>query len=146
MRKVLLASDGSLHSLETARVLGRLLGSMSAARVTVVTVTQMPEDRNMTDVYGNKVALDVPVDVLLRRSAEPVLHATIQALGLPEEQVDTEVQVGDPAEGIIDLAKAEEYDLIVVGSRGLGPVREILLGSVSQKVLHAAPCPVLVVR
>lgn len=54
--------------------------------------------------------------------------------------------VGDCADEILDVAEAESADMIVMGRRGLGRVRETLLGSVSQKVLHHAPCTVVIVH
>lgn len=54
--------------------------------------------------------------------------------------------VGDPAEEIIRYADEGEYDLIVVGGRGRSPLRGLLLGAVSAKVLHHAKQPVLIVR
>lgn len=146
MRRVLLATDGSQGSLRAARTLGAMLECMPEVEVTVLYVAHVPRELYMTDVYGNKVVPEIPLDVMIRRSAEPILNATIEALGIPRERVRAEVQVGEPAEEITDLARLEDYDLIVVGSRGLGPVKEILLGSVSNRVLHTAPCPVLVVR
>jgi nucleotide-binding universal stress UspA family protein len=54
--------------------------------------------------------------------------------------------VGDPASVLVEEARNWEADLIVVGTRGLGPGERIMLGSVSTKVVHHAPCDVLVVR
>ena len=56
------------------------------------------------------------------------------------------VTQGDPAQVIIELAKAKSYDLIIMGTRGRTPFQELLIGSVSQKVMHHASCPVMVVR
>jgi len=53
---------------------------------------------------------------------------------------------GDPAKVIIELAKAKSYDLIIMGTRGRSSFQELLIGSVSQKVMHHASCPVMVVR
>ena len=53
---------------------------------------------------------------------------------------------GRPADVIVDLGEEVEADLIVVGSRGLGAVGRLLVGSVSEGVVHHAPCPVLIVR
>jgi nucleotide-binding universal stress UspA family protein len=53
---------------------------------------------------------------------------------------------GDPAQVIIELAKAKSYDLIIMGTRGRTAFQELLIGSVSQKVMHHASCPVMVVR
>jgi nucleotide-binding universal stress UspA family protein len=53
---------------------------------------------------------------------------------------------GDPADEIVTAARDEGYDLIVVGHRGLSPIKAFLLGSVSSRVVTHAPCSVLVVR
>ena len=54
--------------------------------------------------------------------------------------------VGHPFVEIIRYAKANEIDLIVIGTHGRGPVKHLLLGSVAEKVVRKAPCPVLTVR
>ncbi len=59
-------------------------------------------------------------------------------------EVEGQVLAGDPAGAILADAASQRADMIVVGSRGLGGIRSALLGSVSQKVLHDATCPVLV--
>lgn len=58
--------------------------------------------------------------------------------------VTTELRTGDYADEILDLATEHDAAMIVVGRRGLGRLREALLGSVSQKVLHHAPCTVVI--
>lgn len=146
MKKVLLGTDGSEHSLRAATVLGKMVADMPEVSVTVVYVVHVPPELHMSDVYGNKVVPEIPLDVMIRRSAEPIINRTVEALGLPKQRIHSEVQVGDPAEELVELARLEEYDLIVVGSRGVGPLQELILGSVSNKVLHGANCPVLVVR
>jgi nucleotide-binding universal stress UspA family protein len=60
--------------------------------------------------------------------------------------VERSVTVGRPADEIISAAEAPGVDLVVVGARGLGPLQRLLLGSVSERVLHHVDCPVLVVR
>jgi nucleotide-binding universal stress UspA family protein len=146
VKKILLATDGSEHSLHAARVLGDLIASQPEAQVTLIHVAHVPQSFYITDENGNKVTPEVPMDIMIRRSAEPILRRTLSALGLPESRTVVEVQVGDPAEEIVDLARLEAYDMIVMGCRGIGQVKELLMGSVSHKVLHTAPCPVLVVR
>jgi nucleotide-binding universal stress UspA family protein len=61
-------------------------------------------------------------------------------------QVETLLKLGDHAQVIIDIASKNNYDLIMMGSRGLSVFKELLLGSVSFKVMHHARCPVMVVR
>lgn len=146
MKKVLLATDGSDSSMHAARVLGDLIANQPEAQVTVLHVAHVPRSYFFTDENGNKVTPEVPMDIMIRRSAEPILRRTLSALGLPEDRVVTEVQVGEPAEEIVDLARLEGYDLIVMGTRGIGQMKELLIGSVSHRVLHTAPCPVMVAR
>jgi len=60
--------------------------------------------------------------------------------------VTTQICAGDIADEILDVADVEMADTLVLGRRGLGRVREALLGSVSQKVLHHAACTVVIVK
>lgn len=53
---------------------------------------------------------------------------------------------GDTAQGIVDCAQKGGFDMIVMGSRGLGKLKDIVLGGVSSKVLQRAKCPVLIVK
>ena len=56
------------------------------------------------------------------------------------------VEIGSPAETIVDVCEREKYNLIIMGSRGLGAIQQIFMGSVSQYVLSHAPCPVMIAR
>lgn len=56
------------------------------------------------------------------------------------------VWTGDPGDMIVAAAEAERADIVVIGSNGRGAVGRFLLGSVSERVVREAPCPVLVVR
>lgn len=64
----------------------------------------------------------------------------------PEIKTDICVEIGIPSEVIVEKAQDGQYDIIVMGSRGLGKIKSIFLGSVSQYVLRYAHCPVLIVR
>lgn len=70
------------------------------------------------------------------------------AVGSIEENVEVEAvsRRGDPAEVLADVAQEQGAQLIVVGDRGLSAVKRFLLGSVSNKLAHHAPCNVLIVR
>jgi nucleotide-binding universal stress UspA family protein len=57
----------------------------------------------------------------------------------------TRAEIGDPAQRILEVATQERADAIVAGKRGRGPLAALLLGSVSQKLVSLAPCPVIVV-
>jgi nucleotide-binding universal stress UspA family protein len=68
---------------------------------------------------------------------------------LGEEEIDSSLESilgSNPSRALVDTAKAENFDLIVVGSRGLGNAAAFLLGSVSKQVVSKASCDVLVVK
>jgi nucleotide-binding universal stress UspA family protein len=60
--------------------------------------------------------------------------------------VEAVAMEGDPASKIVGYADKGGFDMIVMGSRGLGRFKEMMLGSVSSKVLHHAKCSVLIVK
>ena len=73
-------------------------------------------------------------------------HAKKRAEKAGARNVTTHICAGDIADEILDVAEAEKAGILVLGRRGLGRVRETLLGSVSQKVLHHADCTVVIVK
>jgi nucleotide-binding universal stress UspA family protein len=77
-----------------------------------------------------------------RKLAEASLEETVAKVGTAGVSVTPILREGQPAD--ILCAEAAEADLLVVGSRGLGGFRGLLIGSVSQQVVHHAPCPVVV--
>ncbi len=74
------------------------------------------------------------------------LGAIDGAVGEGAVPVAEHVTIGHPAKEICAYAKDQGHDLVVMGSRGRSEVQELMVGSVSQAVLHHAPCPVMVVR
>jgi nucleotide-binding universal stress UspA family protein len=65
---------------------------------------------------------------------------------LTEVRTSTEVLFGNPARCIVTAANVERSDLIVMGTHGHGPIMHMLMGNVAERVVRAAPCPVLTVR
>ena len=75
------------------------------------------------------------------------MHRAEERCGeLGVDVAETSVRSGDYADEIIEAAESAGADMIVIGSRGLGPVKRTVLGSVSQKVLHHATQTVVVVK
>ena len=69
-----------------------------------------------------------------------------EAMGEADVHVTEYVDLGPPAARIVDRAKHGGYDLVVMGRRGLTPMKEMLVGSVSDRVLRLCHCPVTVVH
>ena len=83
---------------------------------------------------------------LLYISIKKILEQAIKRVEDIPKGVKTEVLEGPPAEAILEISKTRNNDLIVMGTRGLGRLSGLLLGSQSQKVIAHAQCPVLLVR
>jgi nucleotide-binding universal stress UspA family protein len=85
--------------------------------------------------------------VLERRSRlEGVLSRVASRFKERVASLESSAIVGRPAEEIVAAAREPGVDLVVMGARGLGPVRRLALGSVSDRVLRRADCPVLIVK
>jgi nucleotide-binding universal stress UspA family protein len=84
--------------------------------------------------------------VNLGEVAEQVLARTAKRVEEQGVQVDYSAEEGDPAEVLIEVADREGADLIVVGNKGMTGAKRFFLGSVPNKVIHHAPCGVMVVR
>lgn len=82
----------------------------------------------------------------LERDARQRLDELLKAGQGEKRRVETALQWGRPYSEIVQYARHHAIDLIVMGTHGRGPVAHLLLGSVAEKVLRAAPCPVLTVR
>lgn len=82
----------------------------------------------------------------IREGVDLELSDAQRALAGPGREIRTTLLFGRPASAIVDEAGRTGADLVVVGSRGRGPIATALLGSVSAEVLDHAPCPVLVAR
>ena len=137
-RHVVVAIDGSEHSdraLECARSLAARFGS------TLRLVHAFP---HTSDLLGYE---DYEGLIARREMAgQAVLDRARARLDGSGAEIHEELLEGPAAEAILSVAEARHADLIVMGSRGLGGLRGLLLGSVSHKVLQSAHCPVLVVR
>ncbi|HLC24067.1 MAG TPA: universal stress protein [Nitrosopumilaceae archaeon] len=94
---------------------------------------------------GDSAATFELIDELRAKGSELLEQCKKQALQ-SSVQVETVLEQGDYAHEIIEVAKRKDCELIIMGSRGMSPIKELLLGSVTLKVMHHASCPVMVVR
>ena len=142
--RYILATDGSEPSLKAARFLAHRLRPGDEDQVFVIHVFPLPSDR---ECYRGVIELpDRTDDERVRRVAEPVLAKTVGVLSGLEGPCEQVILVGNPAEEIVGFAMNLHVDLIVAGTRGRSPARELYLGSVSSALVHHALCSVLIVR
>ncbi len=138
--KILVPVDGSensLRALDQALFLAKVAGSG---------VTAMHIIENPPTVYVESQKLLNDVMAKYRIESAKVLDKCKQIAEKSGIAIDTVIAEGDPASNITGYAHKENFDIIVIGSRGLGRFKEVVLGSVSSKVLHHAKCSVLVVK
>ncbi len=137
--KILVGIDGSEHSFKAAQIAGEMARKLSAESLRVVACYE-PLIDYATMLYMEEIAS--------RRIsiAESNVKRAIEEIGEVPFMVESDVCEGTPAESILMAAKKYNIDLIVMGTRGLGQLAGLLLGSQSQKVIAHADCPVLLVR
>jgi nucleotide-binding universal stress UspA family protein len=123
-------------AIEMTKVHGSRLHVVTAYEAVLPALSQQERD-----ALGELAWMASPGERAERLVAEAARHA--EAAGI---EVETHVHAGDAAHALIDVAEARGADLIVVGDKGLSSPARFLLGSVPSKVVHHAPCHVLVVR
>ncbi len=137
MGRIVVGVDSSLTSLKALRwalAEAKLRGSS----VELVHAFPRPE------LVGMTMVVTLPSDDELREASEQVIGDALEAVGGADGvEVARHVGAGGPASVLVETAK--DADLLVIGSRGLGGFRGMLLGSVTQQVIAHAPCPIVVI-
>jgi nucleotide-binding universal stress UspA family protein len=148
MKRILVGVDGSPASLKAVE-LAADLAKKCGAEITLLTV--VPRSPPAVDAgyeeYARIEHIQEPPKEFVVAAAEKVLdRARRMAVAKGATPIAAESAFGDPTRELIAEAEDRNADLVVVGSRGHGRLAGLLLGSVAQKLVSHAPCPVLVVR
>jgi nucleotide-binding universal stress UspA family protein len=144
LKRILVATDFSEPS-EAALVYGRELARNFGASLTVLHVV----DNILARAYGADGM--VLVDPELQREIDAAARQQLDALLFEEDRrtlgaTAATVASNTPAAAIVAYANERRFDLIVMGTHGRGAVAHLLMGSVTERVVRTAPCPVLTVR
>lgn len=137
-KNILIAFDGCDHAIKAAQIAGDMARSMEADLVIVTAFDPIPSylgepnRQNVITAHMDK--------------AEKAVEKGQQEVGQINGKVEKELLEGPAAEAILHVAEVRGNDLIIMGTRGAGGLKSLLLGSQSQKVVSHAPCPVLLVR
>ncbi len=143
--RVLLAYDGSAGADAARELLGRLR-LPAHAEIAVAAVLETGPDLVGAPESGVAPSYAHETERRIVKDLDLQLWNVAAPLRAPERSCETRVLRGRPASALIEEARRWCADLIVLGSRGHGPLESLLLGSVSAEVVDHAPCPVLVAR
>lgn len=146
--KILIATDGTEHSREALdAVLYLNLSDGDEIKVISVVDMAMPP---AVDLYGGFLPATNEFETAIRANIEKIIEEAGRHLrdniSNDKIHISTETFSGSPESRIVETAEEMPADMIIVGSHGYNRWERLLLGSVSDSVVHHAPCSVLVVR
>lgn len=147
VKSILVPTDGSGHARKAIELATDMALQYDAALhlLHVVSESTIPED--VLEYIKVEKIEKPPERVYLHKIGEGIVAAAErEAKGKGLNEVYAEVVQGDPAEIIINYAREKGVDMIVLGSRGLGQIRGVFLGSVSSKVCQVADCTCVTVK
>jgi len=137
-QRILLAADGSAHSVRVAEKAADLAKISGESEITVVYVIDGQTSKE--DVLHNPDPSAVEEKRKLR------LHPVTSIFNSENIKFKLQKLLGEPGQAIVDFANSHEFDVVVVGSRGLNKLQEMVLGSVSHKVAKRVKAPVMIVK
>lgn len=143
MYKFLLATDGSENSLRAAKHLVDISKVHAEAEINIIAVYEAM-------FIGGEAALAMidrkEILAYARKSAQEVMDKTTAVFKEAGIEVKEIIVEGDPGPTIVETAKSLGVNQIVIGTRGMGKVKELFMGSVSRKVVHLSPYPVMLIK
>ena len=129
-------SDNSYRALDSALLLSEKLGSN-------ITVVHVMEQVPITHIESEKLLSELLE--AYKKENQDILSKCSEIATQKGLTIKTLLQ-GNPASVILDYSKKEKFELVILGSRGMGKFKELILGSVSSKIVHHSPCAVLLIR
>ncbi len=137
-KKIMLASDGSEHSLRAAEKAIEIAKCDPTSFVEVVYVADNSKAKSEVLQNWNQLGVEESRSRKIKKTEDKAKEAGIQ--------FEVKILRGEPAPTLIEYANDNKFDVIVIGSRGLNVLQEMVLGSVSHKVAKHVKCPVLIVK
>jgi nucleotide-binding universal stress UspA family protein len=149
MNRILVPVDGSQESMkatEEAVSYAKKFG----AEMTLICVVEVENDVSYTELgivaSGEYLGLRDTLIGIKKESSEKLLDAIVEKVDGAGVEIKRLIKVGSAHPEIIEEATRGKYDLIVMGHRGLNPVKRFFMGSVAKRVIEDAPCSVLIVK
>lgn len=146
---ILVPTDGSEHARKAVRLAVDLAQKYGARLIALYVMSPDWSERIPEELlsYARSEHIDASEREIFETVGRQILrHAEALAGEEGLGQIETRIEIGDAAATILSVAEAEKADLIVLGSRGLGSMKALLMGSVSHKVNTHAPCTCITVK
>jgi nucleotide-binding universal stress UspA family protein len=144
MEKILVAIDGS-ETGNKALLKAKAMGTAFESEITILYVMEYASSLYSVYMSENKINTD-PLNEAYKEHAMEVLNNALENFKDYNYKVCTLLKKGNPAFKILEVSEEGDFDLLIIGSRGLGPFSRAIMGSVSTKVLNNAKISVLVVK
>jgi len=141
--KTILAVDGSDNSYEAVHIMNYLARAEQLTLLHALDISRPAYPEMLPEVAEE---IYKTLEQTMKEDGERLLKRVESLLPLHAGPTTKQLRVGSPAKTILSMAEEQKADLIVMGARGLGPVKERLLGSVSHRILTLAPCATLIVN
>jgi nucleotide-binding universal stress UspA family protein len=148
IQKILVPTDCSEQSVFAIEYAVQL-SQLTNAEVHVLHVAPRPGDYYPLDtwVFGEDEGPKHRLEDRARSTAKTAFDKFVGALpAKTREEIEPRLELGNALDTIVELAEKESYDLIVMTTKGRTGAKRVLLGSVAERVLRTAPCPVLTLR
>ena len=143
IRKILCPTDFSDPSYEAMKVADEIAVHFSAELTLLHVVTPIP----VIPIHDDPTSFNLPLyEKEMEESAIKSLDQVAKERISKELKAQTLVVQGDPANQIVRLAEDENVDIIIIATHGLTGWRKFMFGSVTEKVIRLAKCPVLSIR
>lgn len=143
-RRILVPVDGSENSKRALAYAG-YLAKLCQASVDVLHVVNLAAVLPALGQVNTGGYIPDQVFDEIQENGRRIVSESVKAIP-PEIVVNSFIEVGVPTETIMSVCTKNQDDLIIMGRRGLGMIKELMLGSVSNYVLHHATCPVMIVK
>jgi nucleotide-binding universal stress UspA family protein len=140
IKSLLVAVDGSEFSDKAVRYACAMGPSLGAEVVLLHVVPMLVSATPYHDTVSDQPFL------ALQKVGEDILAKAKEIAVALKCEVTELISHGDPANKIVDIATERNSDLIIMGSRGVSGIKRLFVGSISDKVMNQAPCPVMIVR
>jgi nucleotide-binding universal stress UspA family protein len=137
-KNILLASDGSENAVRAAKEAVKVASNNKESIINVVYVIDLGQSKS--DILHSNSKEEIEFERRKKNSK------VIQFLNEANVNYKTTILRGEPGPELVKFANEQNVDIVVIGSRGLNALQEMVLGSVSHKVMKRVNCPALIVK